>query len=458
MKKWSITVRVTLWYTLFMLLILVLLFSFIKLFSYNSLKVQSQNELKELVLKTGEEIEYQNGTLHFGRDMQKLEGDIYLSIYDLYGNLLTGGVPRAFPIETSFDENEMMEKQVADGQRFFYYDELLTIQDYGELWVRGVTSYSNTEYTLNNITMISIVSLPVIFILVSLGGYIVTKKALKPVEDIRKTAEQISAGEDLSIRLSVGKGKGNDEIDRLSSTFDSMFERLQKAFEREKQFTSDISHELRTPISVILLNSSALLQSTTLSDEERAAVEKINTQTKKMSELIAQMMLLARTETNQLILEKEEINVKELIQIIIEENRVLASEKKITLTESIPETVRINADRGTLIRVVNNLVTNAISYNKENGSVEISWKEQDLVGFLTVQDTGIGMNEEHLQKIWNRFYRVDPARSEMSGTSSGLGLSMVQWLVNFSGWSIDVSSQLGEGSCFTLKIPLEDKS
>lgn len=453
MKKFTITAKVTLWYTLFMFIAMLSLFAFIKYFSNNSLKVQAQNDLKELVFEIGEEIHYENGTLNYGNDMRKIEGDVYLSVYDAYGNLLTGAVPRTFPMETPFSNYEIMEKELVNGERYFYYDELLNIEGYGNLWVRGVTSYSNTEKTLSNITMIALVFLPVLFIFIVTGGYIFTKTALKPVESIRKTAEQISAGEDLSIRLGMGEGK--DEIQRLSATFDLMFERLQKAFEREKQFTSDISHELRTPISVVLLNAEKLLDDGKLSKENMDQVEKIQEQAKKMSDLIAQMLMLTRTETGQILLEKEEINLSDLSEILIEECQTFAKEKQVTIKNEIPKESILFADQGTLIRVFSNLLNNAIAYNVEGGSVTIRWEVEENTGTLSIEDTGIGIPEEDLPKIWNRFYRVDPSRKERSGTSSGLGLSMVQWLCKFSGWEIQVESHLHKGSVFKIEIPLE---
>lgn len=411
-----------------------------------------QNELKESVEKSSEEIMFEKNILTFGRSIEKVRDDIYLSVYDIYGNLLIGNVPRTFPMETSFSNDILHSLAISEEHDFFYYDEKISVEGYGNLWIRGVTSYSSAQKTLNNVTVLSFVSLPIVLFFILLGGYFVTRKALKPIEKIRKTAEQINVGADLNMRLPVEEGK-TDELYWIATTFNSMFQRLEVAFEEEKQFTSDISHEIRTPIAIISLQSENLLNSSNLTDKDKVAVKKIYQQGEKIADLISQMIFLSRTENKKIVLEEEKINLHDLVGVIIEELEPFADEKQVTLINSIGKEVVLYADQGVLIRILTNLLSNSISYNVQNGSVTVSWEEDEGECILSIKDTGIGISKEALSKIWNRFYRVDPSRREMDGTSSGLGLSMVDWLVQIMGWKITATSEIEKGSVFIIKIP-----
>lgn len=411
-----------------------------------------QNELKESVEKSSEEIVFEKNILTFGRSIEKVRDDIYLSVYDIYGNLLIGNVPRTFPMETSFSNDTLHSLSISEEHDFFYYDEKISVEGYGNLWIRGVTSYSSAQKTLNNVTVLSFVSLPIVLFFILLGGYFVTRKALKPIEKIRKTAEQINVGADLNMRLPVEEGK-TDELYWIATTFNSMFQRLEVAFEEEKQFTSDISHEIRTPIAIISLQSENLLNSSNLTDKDKVTVKKIYQQGEKIADLISQMIFLSRTENKKIVLEEEKINLHDLVGVLIEELEPFADEKQVTLINSIGKEVVLYADQGVLIRILTNLLSNSISYNVQNGSVTVSWEEDEGEYSLSIKDTGIGISKEALSKIWNRFYRVDPSRREMAGTSSGLGLSMVDWLVQIIGWKITATSEIAKGSVFIIKIP-----
>lgn len=451
MKKISITVKVTLWYTLFMSIILFTSFIFVDLFSNNSLRMQTEKQIKEIVTSSSENIVFENGYLNIDKSIDKNNNGVLLSVYDIYGNLLKGSVPRTFNIDTPFSEGEIVRFDSPNGLSYFYYDDLVNVNGYGDLWVRGITSYSDTQQALNNVTTVFFVVMPLAILLILTGGYFVTKKALKPVEDIRKAAQSISVGEDLNMRLAMTKS--NDEIYRLAETFDSMFERLQISFEREKQFTSDISHELRTPLAIILLQAEDLLKEPSLSIAQIEKIERIRIQATKVSRLIAQMLTLSRTEESKIALEHEEINLFELVDILEEENQNFAMEKRIALLNDIPKESMVWADRGMLIRILGNLISNAIAYGKEDGFVKVEYLEKEESSLIVVEDDGIGIKPEHINKIWHRFYRVDNSRKEMGDTSSGLGLSMVSWMVKQLGWEIEVESEFTKGSKFIIKIP-----
>lgn len=449
MKKMSITARITLWYTLLMLVLVAFLAGFVGLISRSTMRQDTQERLRGAVDNSPLYIQYQNGVLQVDDKLETLHDGVFLSVYDAYGNLLHGRVPRTFNIDTPFSSLEMQRIDFSDNQ-FYYYDEQLNLAGYGSLWVRGVTFYSDKQQTLSRVVTLSLIILPLFVGAVLLGGYFITKRALRPVEDIRLSAEAINAGEDLNRRLQL-TGR-NDELYRLADTFDSMFDRLEQSFEREKQFSSDISHELRTPVSVILLEGQSLVESD-LAPAQQDSAQRIVSQAERMSFLISQMLLLNRAEKGQVRLELEEIPLLELVTIIGEEEQPLLLQADIELRIAIPADSTVTADRSLLIRILMNLISNAIVYGRQGGWIEVAAKEEGDQLYLSVTDNGIGIAPQHLPNIWNRFYQVAPSRSQEEGSSAGLGLSIVRWAVQLHHWSIRVESKPEEGSRFTIIIP-----
>ena len=240
--------------------------------------------------------------------------------------------------------------------------------------------------------------------------------------------ENISNGKDLSKRLSLPKAK--DELYELSEKFNGMFERLELSFEKERQFTSDVSHELRTPVAVINSQCEYLLENDNLSAEDKEEIAVILRQAKRMSKLTSEMLMIARNEQDeQHLMEKLDFGL--LSELVIEELQTKAQEKNIEITLQKQDDLFMNGDQTLILRMMMNLITNAINYGKTNGHIHVILKVENdqIVG--EVKDDGIGISEEHLDKIWERFYRIDKSRSRENG-GTGLGLSMVRWIVNLT--------------------------
>ena len=296
------------------------------------------------------------------------------------------------------------------------------------------------------------VALPVLTGFIALGGYYITKRAFRPVERIRKTAEEIAHGGDLSKRIELGNGK--DEIYQLGETFDYMLDRLEESFEREKQFTSDASHELRTPTSVILAQSEYALKNAATLEDARESLTVIFRQAKRMSSLISQLLTLARADRGKIKPNLEMLDISELLEITILEMQTSAGEKGISISTDIEEPhIKMLADETMLMRIFVNLLQNAVIYGRENGWIHVSLKEQNQEIQIVIQDNGIGMEKDKLDKIWERFYQVNPSREKKDSGSSGLGLSMVKWMVGIHNGSISVDSQVNRGTIFTIKFP-----
>ena len=447
MRNLSIKLKITLWYTAFMALLIIL--TLIVLFSISSVQVLSdaRARLRNTVLQAFSEIDYEDGLLTFDDDINYLEEGVYISVYDAQGYLLYGRTPTGFSGASTLIMDQM--QQVGSGQDFWYvYDYCQSVDGYGNLWIRGVASHSRSDSILRIITNAALILLPFFVAFIALGGYLITAKALRPLSAMTETARAISEGNDLTRRIRLGSGR--DEVHVLAHTFDQMMERLQSSFETEKQFTSDVSHELRTPVAVILSQCEYASQEGTPSDELWGSIGVIGAQARKMSALISQLLTLARADSGKQKLQYELVNLSELAEIIVEEQSIAAEEKGITLLTDIQPEILLRADETMMMRLFINLISNSITYGKPDGHtlVTLSANETEITG--SVQDDGIGIPADKLDKIWQRFYQVDPARTSGSSSGSGLGLSMVKWIVQAHGGRIEVSSRLGEGSCFTF--------
>lgn len=428
---------------------LLIILTLIVLFSISSVQVLSdaRARLRNTVLQAFSEIDYEDGLLTFDDDINYLEEGVYISVYDAQGYLLYGRTPTGFSGASTLIMDQM--QQVGSGQDFWYvYDYCQSVDGYGNLWIRGVASHSRSDSILRIITNAALILLPFFVALIALGGYLITAKALRPLSAMTETARAISEGNDLTRRIRLGSGR--DEVHILAHTFDQMMERLQSSFETEKQFTSDVSHELRTPVAVILSQCEYASQEGTPPEELRGSIGVIGAQARKMSALISQLLTLARADSGKQKLQYELVNLSELAEIIVEEQSIAAEEKGITLLTDIQPEILLRADETMMMRLFINLISNSITYGKPDGHtlVTLSANEAEITG--SVQDDGIGIPADKLDKIWQRFYQVDPARTSGSSSGSGLGLSMVKWIVQAHGGRIEVSSRLGEGSCFTF--------
>ena len=317
------------------------------------------------------------------------------------------------------------------------------------MWIRGVVESSVIEYTLETIIFISLISLPFFLFFAGLTGYIIFRNSFKPIDQIREAAQKINDGNDLTKRINLGEG--TNEIYSLANTFDTMFDKLQTSFDNEVQFTSDVSHELRTPISVIMSQSEYGQDYTSSVREAKDIFNIIFKESKKMSILVSQLLTLARMDKGRQKINLEEIEIGELIEIAIEGQKLQSEEKNITIFSDIQENVYSSVDEIMIMRVFTNLISNAISYGKENGYIKVCLNKDNNNAIIKIEDNGIGISEENLEKIWVRFFQVDPSRTT---ENSGLGLSMVKGIIEIHKGSIYVQSELNKGTVFTIHLPL----
>lgn len=281
-----------------------------------------------------------------------------------------------------------------------------------------------------------------------IGRYI-SRRVLKPVEAICEAAERISI-EDLSQRIST-EGP-DDEMKELTVTFNSMIDRLDTSFQKQNQFISDASHELRTPISVIQ-GYANLINRWGKSDPDilQESIESILTETEHMSALIKQLLVLAKSDQNKLTIQKAEMSLNEVAGELVREMEMLSADKEIILQEE--DRVQIIADYDLIKQLLWIHGENALKYSGEGGKIEVKvWKEEGF-GYVSIKDNGPGIAEEDIPKIFDRFYRVDKSRNKgISGT--GLGLAIARWIVERHDGEIIVESKIGEGTVFINQLPI----
>ena len=333
------------------------------------------------------------------------------------------------------------------------YDVQYEMENGQEFYIRGVVSVTETQKEFLIAVRFAVILLPLTVILTALIGYRLIRRTLLPVRQMTETVQEIQKDGDLSRRIGVSQDTGKDEFYQLAGTFDGMLESLEQAFLRERQFTSDVSHELRTPVSVILAQCEASLNRTDLSEEQRKEILLIRKKAGEMSQMISQLLLLSRADQGRQQLNKEEINISELTEIIVEEQKMLAQRRKIEVHTEIEPDITGYLDESFYIRMLDNLISNAVSYGKEGGNIKVTLHQIPSGVQGTVEDDGIGISRDDQVHIWERFYRVDASRTgKGEGSYSGLGLSMVKWIAQAHGGNVRVESELGKGSCFTFEL------
>ena len=286
-------------------------------------------------------------------------------------------------------------------------------------------------------------------ILVSLlAGYLVGRRILQPIDRITKTAQNISIDR-LDQRIAVSQT--DDELSRLAGTFNEMIDRLQISFEKQNQFVSDASHELRTPISVIQ-GYIGLIDRWGKDDRNvlQESIDAIKNETAGMTELIEKLLILARGESGNLKLQKCEFGVNELISEISWENSLVSDQHRIQIETS--GEISMFADRKLVKQMLRAIIDNSIKYTPPDGTIIISAVQMESGVEISIKDTGVGIPRDEIGRIFNRFYRVDKARSKETG-GSGLGLSIVKLIVDAHSGTITVDSDVGEGTCVSILLP-----
>lgn len=394
-------------------------------------------------------LEVEDGVLLADDDVF-VKGGTFTAVYDKDGHFLCGHMPAAKLDKLPFEKSGLRHYDT-----WTVLDADFNVEGYGEVFIRSVVDTKTTAGFVVQLKQLVTAALALTALLVVVVVYLILRRFLKPVGKMTATAEQIAAGSDLSRRIELGKSR--DEFYKLGSSFNGMMNRLEESFEKERRFTSNASHELRTPISVILSESEMAMQEGRTAAERDESLQRIHAQAAHMSALVNQLLMFARADRGDTHIDFERVDMSELMELVAETGADLAVEKHIGIDMDIQPGICVAGDQGLLMRMVLNLVENAVRYGRAGGHVAISLASSDDRARGAVRDDGIGIAPDDLPHIWERFYQADAARSGLE-RGSGLGLSMVKFVAETHHGSVGCISELGQGSTFSFELPLWEES
>ncbi len=314
------------------------------------------------------------------------------------------------------------------------------------------TSLKVISSTLTKFLFILIISGPILLIFSAFGGYLFVKKAFLPVKKIVRTAKRITA-ENLSHRLEPIDGK--DEIGELAETFNDMISRLEMSFKQVKQFSSDVSHELKTPLTAIRGEIEVTLRKERELEGYKNTLKSLLEETDKLERIVENLLFLSRMDSQGIKFSFRRFALDESLLEIFEKIEKIAETKNVHLILKKIQQVNVEGESNQIERAIINLIGNAIKYTPEGGRIEMSLEKERGFAKFTIKDTGMGIPDDELPYIFDRFYRVDKARSRETG-GSGLGLAIVKWIVEAHKGKIEVKSKVGKGTIFIVLLPLKD--
>lgn len=319
------------------------------------------------------------------------------------------------------------------------------------LFIRLVRNEERLSNELNNFMRLMLIALPVAILVSGFGGYYLTKKFLSPINKMATKARKIGE-ENLSARLPVIIP--DDEFGNLARVFNEMLERIQNSFDRLKQFTSDAAHELRTPLTAIRSIGEVGLQNYKDEKHYREIIGSMLEENRRLTHLVDNLLFLSHADSKTLDKHLTKLRLNSFVRETVEFIQALAEEKNQSIDLQDKKDIAVIADPILLRQALLNLLDNAIKYSPENSKIIVKVDiAENNSALIEVIDNGPGIPEEHLERIFERFYRVDKGRSrEMGG--SGLGLAIALWALRMQGGTIQVESPTGQGSTFTLMLPL----
>jgi heavy metal sensor kinase len=315
-------------------------------------------------------------------------------------------------------------------------------------------SLHRQEEFLRSVLSAFALAIPLSIVLASGGGYFLARRSLSPVVEMGTQAARIGA-DNLHQRLQVANAQ--DELGHLAETFNSLLDRLDQSFEQQRRFMADASHELRTPVAILCGEADVALSQASRSPEDyRASLDILRAEAKRLKHIVEDLFTLARADAGQYPLTPTDFYLDELVTECTRSVRTLAAAKQITLRCDTSKEMPIRADEALLRRMIVNLLDNAIKYTPPGGNVSVTWDVQDSQYRITVTDTGQGIPSELQSRIFERFFRVDKARSrsENDGGGAGLGLSISRWIVQAHAGQLELTRSDTGGSTFTVLLPV----
>lgn len=467
MKKFDLPIkwRLTVWYGGILALILIVFSSGVYIYFKNSLQKSIDTKIKSIGEVLSSSLTESHNTSIFGNFERYLENVLgrkpkgkFIQIIDSSGrigakmsDIETETVPTSFSTLERALKGEVIYETIEGARPRLRIVTIPIVEENKKVTsiVQVGTSLEDFDETMKKLLIIMIISIPTSISVTIVIGYFMAKKALKPVDQIRKTAIKISSS-NLDERIDIGKRR--DELSRLAETFNDMITRLKDAFQRINQFSIDVSHELKTPLTILKGETEVTLRKDRENEDYRKLLKSHLEEVDRMTRIIDDLLLLSKADSEEIRLNIEDIALRDLVMDICMDMKIFADNKGIELIVSELEDVRLKGDELKLRRMLWNVVQNGIKYTQKGGKVEISSYVNNGYVWIDVKDNGVGISEKDMKYIFDRFYRGDKSRRRESG--SGLGLSISKWIAEAHRGVIEVKSRPLEGSLFSIKLPI----
>ena len=441
-KSPSIVSKVTLWYTLFVSFLFVLMFcaSFIISGAWSS--YSSRGELEQKTMEVASDLE----------EFEPFDDGNYFVLYNQNMKLEQGALPSGFDINAGFESGKL--STYTSSQATYYYFDVYN-ENEGK-WIRGVRLASGLGRELSIFLLSLAILAPLSILGMAWGGRRILRKAFLPIREVTQMAEEIAESGDYSKRVSTEHQKDYVETSRLTKVFNNLISSVQSTFEKEKQFNQNVSHELRTPLSVIVSESEFGSQYADNLEETKESLTVIHRQAKLMKSMTEQILEISKTQHLQWS-DLKPVCLSTLVSDYCQGQERKWGESPIAFEVSIQPDLWIQGDAVLVTRMLDNLLSNAVKFTKTKVAIHLVASPAGAV--LKVADDGIGIAPDHLSKIWDRFYQVEDSRNKGLNSGIGLGLSFIKDIADLHRAEVKIISEEGKGSLFRVTFPqIQDKT
>jgi len=387
-------------------------------------------------------------------EFRRINVGTIIGLYDANGQHLIVGrsLPAPYNVVPPLDggDSRLETLSLGDGTSWRVLVQSVTQPGQPDRLLLVARSAAYTGVVLSQLVTLIAVTAPLVLLLAIAGGVLLAGRALKPIDQMTRTAETISA-EDMSRRLALPRTR--DEVGRLAATFDRMLDRLNRSFEQQRRFTADASHELRTPLAMLVSRAGLALERHRSAEEYERVLGEIRDEGMRMGRIVNDLLMLARADAGDVVALSERLDAGELVNSVVEAMAPLASERGVTLRPDTEHGLMLVGDQTRLMQLLVNLIDNAFAHTPRGGKVLVAVFRDAESAVFDVMDTGTGIPPEHLPHVFERFYRGDrDGRSPRSG--AGLGLSLCLSIAQAHGGDIHIASQPGKGTHVTVRLPL----
>lgn len=449
MKSLSIKNYIAISITALVFAMLVVMMIFVNVLANMAISYDIRKNLAREVRKNNKNVDLVEGKIVANNQFELKEEGMYFLIIKENEGVCIGSYPKDFQMEASLKNRELnLLKQ--NGKEYYVFDKInvkLTKETGQTVFGRCVVKKENIYSEYRTIKRMAYLSVPVFLVIALLSSILIARKISEPIRQMCTVAENIGKDDDLSQRMKYEGGF--KEIAILTDTNNRMLDRLEQIYESQRQFNSDVAHELRTPFSVLLAQCEYAKEHITEQEKMQKSLEVIARQTQRCSRIVEQLLQLRKLEQNQITLDLEYANIDEIVEAVCDDEK-MKTEKEVDFRLKLGG-VWAKVDVILMMSLIQNLINNAVKYSSTPAVVEIATEKGQNEVKVIVKDYGCGMEKEEWKNIFVPFYRIEKARNS---EGFGLGLSLVERIAQVHGGKIIVESEIGKGSCFILALPI----